>query len=77
MPSNNSVMVRMPIELHDRLVRLAADYQAAYEKTGNVKIYLNESRTPTPHVPLYAVIEKALDELESHRSRSATPKKKK
>lgn len=57
--------LRVPKALHARLAELAAGMLRAHE----------EGRVPLPSehvdgVPLYAVIERALDELDGHRTRA-------
>jgi hypothetical protein len=57
--------LRVPRALHARLTAAAADMLRAHE----------EGRVPLPSehvegVPLYAVIERALDELDGHRTRA-------
>lgn len=66
-----SVMIRVPSELHARLARLAAEILAAKEEArGYDDIPLAEQGERGIWVPIYAVIERALDEFENHRMRS-------
>jgi hypothetical protein len=57
--------LRIPKALHERLMKVAADMLLAHQ----------EGRVPLPsehveRVPLYAVIERALDEREGHQERA-------
>ena len=64
--------MRIPKGLHERLTARAADMLAAHQ----------DGRSALPsqhveHVPLYHVIERALDELDGHRARARAQGKRK
>ena len=68
----NWVQVRLPAELHARLVGLAAEVQAAHVA----------GRTVLPgefadRVPLHHVVARLLDEVEARRERSRRPRNRK
>lgn len=74
--ANNHKMVRLPLEVANRLERLAAEMLASYEEGKTTKIGLTEQGAKGVWVPLHAVITKALDELEGHKARSKKSGKK-
>jgi hypothetical protein len=66
-----STLVRVPIALATRLARLRDEMQAAY----------TEGRIDVPgglceHIPVWYVIESALNEVEARRVRSGRPRAK-
>ncbi len=64
-------MIRIPDTLYKRLVRLRAEILAAKENAqGYDDVPLVEQGARGVWVPFHAVIERALDEFESHRTRS-------
>ena len=75
MPTRYSKQVKLPVEVYQRLKRLAGEYQDAYELHGKARIMLFEGRgAKEPTVPIHAVITKALDQMEAHRKRSRKKK---
>lgn len=71
----NSVMVRIPKELKARLDRVAGEMLETYESgRGCQDIEIAEQGVRGSWVPLHAVINKALDELEKARSRKSSRK---
>jgi len=69
--NGNRVMVSIPVALKARLDRLAAEMLDSYERgNGYSNMPLTEQGARGTWIPLHAVITRALDELESHRSRS-------
>ena len=70
-------MVSIPVALKQRLDRLAAEILDSYERgNGFSNIELTEQGARGTWVPYHAVITRALDELERHRSRSNCHKTK-
>jgi hypothetical protein len=68
---NNSRMIRVPSALHERLARLAAEILTAKEQAqGYDDVPLTEQGERGAWVPLHAVIERAINDFEKHRSRS-------
>lgn len=64
--------VRVPVGLAGRLARLADDMHAAYVR-GRVEL----PGSMAERIPVWYVIQAALDEVESRRARSARPRTKK
>jgi len=65
--------VRMPVEVRNRIDRLTADLVANYE-AGRCEL---PEGVDCDNIPRWAVLVKALDELESHRERSRNRKSNK
>lgn len=73
--NSNRVMVAVPVALKQRLDRLALEMLASYERgNGYSDMPLTEQGSRGMWIPLHAVISRALDELEGHRTRSNKPK---
>ena len=73
MASNNRTMISVPLELKERLERIAKEMLISYENgNGYQDVQLAEQGTRGTWVPLSSVISRALDELEGHRERSKT-----
>ena len=69
--AQQSRMIRVPLALHKRLARIAREFLTAKERgQGFDDVALAEQGQKGVWVPLHAVIERALDEFESHRMRS-------
>ena len=69
--TSNRVMVSVPLALKQRLDRLAAEMLDSYERgNGYSNMELTEQGSRGTWIPLHAVISRALDELEGHRTRS-------
>ncbi len=68
-------MIRVPKELHTRLTRLAREVLTAKELgQGYDDVPLAEQGEKGTWVPHWAIISRALDELEDHRKRSNAPR---
>lgn len=63
-------MIRVPAAVADRLQRLADELLVSYEEGRTKNVEICEQGSKGVWVPLHAVITKALDELEDHKSRS-------
>jgi hypothetical protein len=64
-------MIRVPASLHARLARLASEMlMAKAEGRGYDDVPFAEQGKTGTWIPLYAVIDRALDEFEGHRKRS-------
>ena len=67
----NHKMIRVPNDVYDRLLRLAADIDRQRERSG--RAYFNVPQTEQGDrrawTPIHAVISRALDEFEGHRRR--------
>jgi hypothetical protein len=70
--------IRVPAPLHERLVRLSREILCAKEAgRGYDDVPLADQGEKGVFVPLYGVIDRALDEFEGHRRRSnRRPRKK-
>jgi hypothetical protein len=63
--------IRLPLALHARLARIEREIRTAKEKAqGYDDVPFTEQGARGVWVPLYAVIERALDEFEKHKQRS-------
>lgn len=73
----NRVMIAVSIRTHERLVRLQQEMLASYEKgNGFSNMPLTEQGERGVWIAFGAVIDRALDEFESHRKRSNQPKRR-
>ena len=72
-----SVMIRVPVELKERMDRIAAEMLETYESgRGCQDVELTEQGSRGTWVPTSEVIRKALDELEDHKARSRKSNRK-
>jgi len=70
-------MLRVPEKLYERVTRLAEEIRTVKELAqGYDDVPLTEQGERGTWVPLYAVINRALDEFEQHRIRSNAPRVK-
>jgi len=67
--------IQVPVELKDRLDRIAKEMMESYE-SGRMKELNFVERNGQAMVPIYEVISRALDEYENHKARSAKRSKK-
>ena len=72
----NSVMVRIPVELKERLDALCAQVNESYE-SGRMKkeVKLTEQGSKGTWIPMHEIIRLALDEMEDHKARSRKSRK--
>lgn len=69
--AQQSRMIRVPLALHARLIRLRREIGLAKEKAqGYDDVPWVEQGARGVWVPIHAVIERALDDFEKHRARS-------
>lgn len=66
----NRTLISVPLELKERLERIAASMLTAYENGQTDRPQLTEQGSKGSWVPLSEVIRIACDELESHQERS-------
>lgn len=64
--NQKTAQVRLPRDLKDRIDALRDEMQESYE-AGRMTV---DANVDPEHLPIWFVIEKALDELEGHRERS-------